>query len=232
MKSVSQKMAVDWAACYKACDDANISLVYPSEPLIRMFKGNYIGGKALDLQGKSCIDVGFGNANNLAFLATLGMDVAGIEIHEAICDEARNKFARTNLNADIKLGTNQEIPFKDNHFDYLVSWNVLHYEGSEDGIKAAIKEFARVLKPGGRFFLSTTGPDHKILKNSRTLGNHLYEIGREDDFRAGQTHFFFDGPNYIDLYFSPYFKNIQIGRIEDDMFGEKLDWWIATGVKA
>lgn len=132
----------------------------------------------------------------------------------------------------MRVGTNQEIPFENNSFDFLVSWNVLHYEGTEEGIKAGIKQYARVLKPGGRLFLSTTGPQHKILKNGQTLGNHLYQIGRDEDFRKGQVHFFFDNINYLEFYFSWCFQELQFGRIEDMLFREKLDWWLVTGVKA
>ena len=80
--------------------------------------------------------------------------------------------------------------------------------------------------------MSTTGPQHKFLKNGQTLGNHLYQIGREDDFRKGQVHFFFDNTNYIEFYFSSCFRELQFGRIEDSLFREKLDWWLVTGVKA
>ncbi|MGC9384578.1 MAG: class I SAM-dependent methyltransferase [Kosmotogaceae bacterium] len=196
-----------------------------------MFKGDYITGKKIDYHGKSVLDVGFGNGNNTLFLASLEMQVFGIEIHEDICKSASMEFKKIGIEVDLRVGTNQSIPFEDNSFDFLVSWNVLHYEGSERGIKAGIKEYARVLKPGGRLFLSTTGPKHKILYNSKTLGNHLYEIGRNDDFRKGQVHFFFDNTNYLDFYFSPKFKELQFGRIQDRLFLDDLDWWLVTGIK-
>lgn len=188
-------------------------------------------GEKIEYQGKSILDVGFGNGNNIMFFASLGMKVSGVEIHQDICDSANKKFSRIGIEVDLQVGTNQDLPFDDNTFDLLVSWNVLHYEGNEEGIKAGIKEYARLLKPNGRLYLSTTGPKHKILKNAKTLGNHLYEIGRDDDFRKGQVHFFFDAENYLQFYFSPYFQEIQIGRIEDQLFREKLDWWLLTGVK-
>jgi ubiquinone/menaquinone biosynthesis C-methylase UbiE len=133
--------------------------------------------------------------------------------------------------ADLRVGTNRHIPFAENQFDFLVSWNVLHYEDNEADIQQALVECRRVLKPGGRFFVSTTGPEHKILQDSTTLGSHRYRIGREDDFRQGQVFFYFDAPNYIHHYFSQVFGDIQVGRTHDFLFTETLDWFIVTGVK-
>ena len=220
-------MESEWAQAYKSGPE----LSYPSETLIRLFKGDYVTGEKIDCQDKHILDVGFGNGNNTILFAKLGMKVSAVEIHQDICDLASEKFERIGIDVNLKVGKNQELPFEDNTFDFLVSWNVIHYEGNESGIKASIREYARVLKSNGRLFLSTTGPKHKILDNGITLGNHHYKIGRDNDFRKGQVHFFFDAENYLEFYFSPHFHEIQIGRVQDQLFRENLDWWLLTGVK-
>jgi len=88
-----------------------------------------------------------------------------------------------------------------------------------------------VLKPGGRLLLSTTGPEHKILDGGETLGGHRYRIGRRDDFRTGEIHFFFDAPDYIHHYFGDAFRDVLVGRTHDRLFTATLDWWIVTAVK-
>ncbi|HSH01833.1 MAG TPA: class I SAM-dependent methyltransferase [Anaerolineae bacterium] len=224
-------MSHDWAHAYQLYKNRGEDLAYPSETLVRLLKGDYVTGQREDVAGKSVLDIGFGNGNNTMLLASLGMKVTGVEIHEDICSQVAQTFENLGLEADFRVGDNQNIPFDDNSFDYLVSWNVIHYVGTEEAIKDSIKEYARVLKPGGRLLLSTTGPTHKILLNGKTRGHHQYEIQRPGDFRQGQIHFFFDSPNYIEFYFGPHFKELQIGRIEDQLFLEKLDWWLVTGVK-
>ncbi len=224
-------MASDWATAYDTFRNSNTELAFPSETLIRLFRGDYLTGQLPQVEGKRLVDVGFGNGNNTAFFCSLGMDVHGVEIHPDICRQAAARFGEAGLKASFETGTNRELPYPDEHFDFLVSWNVLHYEGSEEGVVAGLREYARVLKPGGRLILSTTGPEHKILLNSETLGGHRYRIGRPGDFRQGQVHFFFDAPNYIDFYFGAHFAELKIGRIHDDLFRETLDWWLVTGVK-
>ena len=235
MSANNVSMVKDWADAYKSYKETGIELSSPSETLIRLLKGNYLTGKALNVSGKSILDVGFGNGNNLALYASLGMKIYGTEIHDDICNQVLETTLRAGIKADLRVGTNRDIPFEDHSFDYLISWNVLHYEGNESRIKEAIKEYARVLKPGGRIILSTGGPENRILRDGTayctTLGNHLYEISRADDFRIGQVHFFFDSSNYLEYYFTPFFGEIQTGRLQDNLFREKIDWLLFTGIK-
>lgn len=220
-----------WTDAYKKEIAKGTDLIWPSETLVRLFKGSYIPGLDKNYAGKKVLDVGFGTANNTIFLATLGLKIYGTEVEQEICDMIKDRMKGLGYEADLRVGTNSKMPFKDNEFDFLVSWNVIHYEDSEEKMRSAIKEYARVLKPGGRFFISTTGPEHLILKDSKTLGNHRYQIGRNDDFRKGQVFFYFDAPNYIKQFFGEHFKDVLVGRTHDFLMTETLDWFVITGVK-
>ena len=222
---------IEWANFYKKASAQGIELVWPSETLVRLFKGDYIPYIDKNYEGKKIIDVGFGMGNNLLFFGTLGMELYGVEVNQEIINIVENKLKKMGYNPILKVGSNRNIPFKDNEFDFLVSWNVLHYEDSESKILEALREYRRVLKPKGRIFVSTTGPRHKILKEAETLGNHLYKIKRKDDFRRGKIFFYFDACNYIHFYFSKYFSEVMVGRIYDFLFTETLDWFIVTGIK-
>lgn len=205
-------------------------LMWPNETLVRFFKATYMPGHKENYENKKVLDIGFGTGNNLMFLGTLGMKLYGIEVQKDICEQGMDRLMKMGYSADFRVGTNAEIPFKDNFFDYILSWDVLHYEGQEDKIKKAIKEYHRVLKPGGRLYLSTVAPRHTILKDSETLGIHQYRIGLKTDFRKGQVFFYFDRPEYIQFYFSSYFSDVQVGRVTLDYFGDINDTFIMTAV--
>jgi SAM-dependent methyltransferase len=181
-----------------------------------------------DFSGLRALDVGFGVGNNLRFLSSLGMRVSGTEISGELCKSIGDLLVADGVTADLRVGKNTELPFEDKTFDFLVSWNVLHYEDNEDDMIRAIKEYARVLKSGGRLLLSTTGPKHKILEGARALGGHRYEIGRADDFRRGTVYFYFDSEEYLHYYFGLGFSNVQTGRTEDRLITSTLDWFIVT----
>ena len=108
---------------------------------------------------------------------------------------------------------------------------MIHYEENEDNMLKAIQEYRRVLRPGGRFFLSTTGPEDQILEQSAILGAHRYEIGREVDFRKGEVYFYFDSSDYIKYYFSKFFSDVMVGRTRSHLMTQVVDAFVATGVK-
>jgi len=227
----SAPKAKEWAEEYKRLDQLSLNLSAPSETLIRCFKGDYVPGIPRDFSKMRVLDVGCGNGNNTIFLCRLGLEVFGTEIDQGICDGVKADIKAAGHTLNVKVGTNCALPFEDNFFDFLVSWNVLHYENTEAGIQAGIAEYARVLKPGGRIFISSTGPEHRILEGARTVDAHVYEITRDDDFRKGERFFYFDSPNYIHYYFDPKFDDVLVGRTHDHLFTSTLDWWIITGRK-
>ena len=205
------KGAAAWTEATKRLLNAGQALAYPSETLVRLVKGRYIPDMPSDLAGKLALDVGFGAGNNLRFLNGLGMRTSGTEISEEYCAEVRKRLTEEGIGADLCVGKNTLLPFETGTFDLLVSWNVIHYEDNEREMIAAIREYARVLKPGGRLLLSTTGPEHKILEGARVLGGHRYEIGRADDFRNGTVYFYFDAESYVRHYFGMAFDDVLTG---------------------
>ena len=112
-----------------------------------------------------------------------------------------------------------------------MSWDVIHYEAIDDNIRLSIKEYQRVIKPGGRFLLSTVAPESSVLRGAKMIRLHSYRIERGDDFRKGEVFFCFDSPDYIKNYFSPLFRDVQVGRSTDVLFKETVDSFVATGVK-
>jgi 2-polyprenyl-3-methyl-5-hydroxy-6-metoxy-1,4-benzoquinol methylase len=128
-------------------------LMWPSETLIRLFKSNYIPGLNKNYQGKKVLDVSFGNGNNLIFLASLGLRLHGTEVHEDICAMVQAKLEKLGYETDLRVGTNRHLPFANDEFDFLVSWNVLHYEDNESAVREAIAEYHWSLNPAVDFSL-------------------------------------------------------------------------------
>jgi ubiquinone/menaquinone biosynthesis C-methylase UbiE len=219
----------DWTSAYQELFASGAALSFPNETLLRLFKGNYVPNMPRSLKGLRALDVGFGSGNNLHLLTSMGMEVAGTEVSEEICLMTGQRMRVRGIRADLRVGTNTALPYNDDTFDFLVSWNVLHYEDTDDKIRKGISEYARVLKPGGRVFISTTAPDHKILKDSMSLGGHLHQIGRSDDFRKGAVYFYFKNESDIRSYFEPVFDEVMVGRTHDRLFTETLDWFLVTG---
>jgi len=87
------------------------------------------------------LDAGCGTGGNLVRLSRLGRAV-GIDLAEEaleFCRRRKVKAARARLSA---------LPFADGSFDVVTSFDVIYHAWVEDD-HAAVREMARVLRPGG-----------------------------------------------------------------------------------
>ena len=205
---------------------------WPSETLVRLLRGSYIPGLDRNHAGKSVLDVGFGDGGNLVFLGSLGLALHGVEVDQGICDLVTERLTEAGLAADLRVGTNDRLPFEDDRFDLLVSWNVVHYVDNEAALRRNLAEYARVLKPGGRLVLASLGPDDTLPRTATLVGPHRYRIELEGDLRKGQVFYYFDHERYVEHYLSERFTGIRVGRQRDDLFTHVVDQFIATAVKA
>ncbi len=162
---------------------------YPDENLVRLFSGRYV---PVPQPPARVMDHGFGHANNLVFLLSKGYECAGCEISNNLINEAQKLFKIINKTVDLRLIKSLEIPFDDESFDVIVSWNAIHYNGTREAALKVISELRRALKPGGVLLLSTVHPDSKLFLRSQHLGNGSYIVKEESQYdnRQGLSLFF------------------------------------------
>lgn len=98
-----------------------------------------------------CLEVGFGAANNLWFLAREGVQVSGVEGSKAAVDYSKQRFAQDNLVGDLREGDFTVLPFQDNSFHMALDRGALCHTGKSLAQKA-VAEIWRTLKPGGHFY--------------------------------------------------------------------------------
>lgn len=220
-----------WSDYYRQVAASGLELLWPSETLVRLFKGDYVPGLDHDFRGERLLDVGTGNGNNAPFLATLGLRLDGTEVTDRLAGETHDRLAKLGVAMHVSVGTNRALPYPDGTFDHLTSWNVIHYEQDDRSIAEAIREYARVLKPGGRCYVSTTGPEHRVLVGARPDGPRRYRIEAPDDFRRGQIMYCFETEAAARAAFSRYFAEVHLGRTIDRLLTHTLDWLIVVAMK-
>ena len=93
-------------------------------------------------QRSRVLDVGCGTGRWSALLASSGHDVAGIEPSSEML-----RRARAHVEADLREGKAEALPWPDANFDRIVYINVLHHVTDP---LMALRESFRVLRPGGR----------------------------------------------------------------------------------
>lgn len=215
-----------WSEFYS--DSEMCRLKWPSEMMVITMMGS-IESFSFNWQGdEKVLDVGCGSGNNLIPFLDQGLECHGVEISKEILDVAKTYLNSRGYNTELRIGDNKNIPYDDEYFDVVTSVNVLHYEQSAKDIMEALKEYARVLRPGGILYLSTTGPNHAVYQAAKVLDNHCYQF-LYDDFRKGETFFYFDNEKYLQYFLEKIFSKTVIGRNTMSMPGKfQQDYLIAV----
>jgi SAM-dependent methyltransferase len=110
----------------------------------------YLGKGAAE--GRRILDVGCGTGTMLSYLADYGK-AQGVDI-----DEEAIGYCRERGLTDVRLGSAETLPFEDGSFDLVTALDVVEHL---DDDMAALREFRRVLQPGGT--LLVTVPAHPFL---------------------------------------------------------------------
>ena len=100
-----------------------------------------------DFEGVDCLDLGSGSGIFSSFLARRHAHVTAVDLTQTGTNLTRATTQFFECDVAVVRGDAETIPFADKTFDFIFSWGVLHHTHDMD---AAVKEAARVLKPGGR----------------------------------------------------------------------------------
>jgi len=150
---------------------------------------NYFG---LDLcsflQGKSVLDLGsFTGGRSVAWYERYKLrHITGIDVKQEYVNAAVQFAAKRNIRADFKLGFGESLPFGEDTFDAILSFDV--FEHVQD-LRKTLDECFRVLKPGGRLFLVFPSYFHP-------LEHHLSLVTK-----VPCIHWFFSGHTLVKAYY-------------------------------
>jgi ArsR family transcriptional regulator len=97
---------------------------------------------------QTVIDAGTGTGFIAASLAPFARQVIGVDFSDAMLNVARENIAKLGLtNVEFRRGDMEHLPLEDAGADAVFANMALHHAPEP---RAALREMARVLKPGGR----------------------------------------------------------------------------------
>ncbi len=122
------------------------------------------------------LDAACGEGYGSALLANTAASVEGVDISEQAIEHARQRYGNVN-GLGFHVADCTSLPFDDNEFDRVVSFETLEHLAGHDQLMA---EFRRVLKPDGLLILSS--PDKAIYSDQQNTENeyHVKELYRDE----------------------------------------------------
>jgi ubiquinone/menaquinone biosynthesis C-methylase UbiE len=113
------------------------------------------------------LDAGCGAGRMAPVLAGRGLQYTGVDLSPAMVRTARDRHPLHHF----LQGSVTALPLADASIDGVLAWySLIHTDG--DGLPAVLREFRRVLVPGGLLLLGTqSGSGHRVL--SRAYGHEI-----------------------------------------------------------
>jgi 2-polyprenyl-3-methyl-5-hydroxy-6-metoxy-1,4-benzoquinol methylase len=99
------------------------------------------------------LDVGCNAGTQCAVWAEVGHRVHGLDINEPLLELARERASAKGYAIDFQLGSATALPWPDQSMDVCIALELLEHVKDWEG---CLREFKRVLRPGGVMFLTTT----------------------------------------------------------------------------
>lgn len=212
---------------------------YPHEYMVKCLSSAHNSGlKPLGITKRSkVLEIGCFGANNLRYFLDRGFSVNniyGVEVTSSLVDMCKTNFRLlTNMalpEGNIKLGENNNIPFEDTTFDLIVSINTIHYSTKNEVIEA-LTLWKKKLKPNGRLFVETAGPDHDFVKEAKRKSMLDWQWGPLGGFREGSKAGFFDNRKHFQETINCVFEEASFGSCTEISEKSTVDFMTAYCVK-
>ncbi|WP_316819247.1 class I SAM-dependent methyltransferase [Pedobacter nyackensis] len=122
------------------------------------------------------LDAGCGTGRNLLYLLKSGANVFGIDQSPDAITHLRSlaaRFPQVDPQENFKVASVEQLPFKNETFDLVISSAVLHFAENLSHFESMLHSMWDVLKPGGYFFCRLAS-EIGIESLVRFIGNGRY----------------------------------------------------------
>ncbi|MEJ0034109.1 MAG: class I SAM-dependent methyltransferase [Bacteroidota bacterium] len=98
-------------------------------------------------RGKKMLEIGVGLGADHQMFAMNGANLHGIDLTERAIERTRTRLELLGLKSQLQVGDAENLPFKDEEFDFVYSWGVIHHSPNTP---RAVEEIHRVLRKNGQ----------------------------------------------------------------------------------
>ena len=138
-------------------------ILHPSEDLIRLIARASISATE---PGEAALDFGVGDGRHVEYLISLGYRVTGTDVAPSSLEVTKKLFAGNDKFRGLLLDEPVELPIADGALALIVAWEVLHWLGSPELFMKVMRDFLRMLRPGGSILLTMPTERHYLKRFS------------------------------------------------------------------
>jgi SAM-dependent methyltransferase len=121
-------------------------------------------------EGEGTLDIACGAGNATIPAAKRGAKMTGLDLVPELLEAGRREADAAGVEIDWIEGDAESLPFEDESFDVVLSTVGIMFAPDH---RAAAREAARVLRPGGRMGLANWRPDGSVGRFFATTAKHM-----------------------------------------------------------
>lgn len=198
---------------------------YPHEDLIKYI--HYIDQKK-KFKKLKVLDIGFGSYANLEMCYKYGYEISGIEVAKSSLERVQKHFFEKNINFEGKIFQPPNIPFSDEKFSFIYSYEALYYTLE---IEKMIREIHRVLEEEGNIFITFFHPEHWYFKYCKRINNNISQWDNHPVKDLNGLMFrMINSETELKSLFNSLF-NVEIYLVSSNLLGLEHKYWVVSGVK-
>jgi len=146
---------------------------------------------------RSALDLGCGVGRHALLLSESGFAVEAFDGSETGLEVLRGAAASRGLRIGFRHGNADALPYADNSFDFVLSWNVI-YHGTLGDAGERLAEIWRVLKPQGLYQGTMLPTRNSNYGRGRRVAPDTFVVDGAEE--RGHPHFYCDAPVLVSLF--------------------------------
>jgi len=166
--------------------------------------------------GVRALDLGCGVGRHALAFARAGFETHAMDLSEAGLAELKKSAQSDGLTIETHLAPMTALPFADDSFDFVLSFNVI-YHGDPSIVRTAIAEISRVLKPGGIYQGTMLSKRNANYGMGREVAPDTFVLDGDDD--KDHPHFYCSAAELVAL-----FDRFELSYLEDKVHSKPGSW--------
>lgn len=177
---------------------------------------------------KTILDLGCGLGRHAIYFSQAGFSVTAVDLSADAVNFLKEKIHEECLSCNCFVADMINLPFEANSFDRVFSYHVISHQDTK-GVSKIMSEITRVLKPGGKVFLTLCSKEHEAFKNKAYPHIDENTIIKTEGAEVNVPHFFAD-KNILRSLFHEYtfqqVRHITDCNMMDDSGTERSHYYI------